>query len=275
MSKVKDHFTSRWGKDGVLIEFDWSQLEVVVFAYLTQDPQLIKDLNEGLDIHCMLGSEALGEEITKKDPRRPMIKRGTFLFIYGGGAKKYSITHDVNIETAKRLLESFRTRYAVAKIWQDNLVKEVEATARIIDEYTAKGHQKQEGYLISQTGRRYYFKTEDAPDFLAEKGVLTTFNPAEIKNYGVQGLATADIHLTAIGSLWRKSLEHRDKYLLINTIHDSILIDCKKEFISFSCDFIKNTLQSIREELKDKFGINFNVPLLIDHKVGDSWGTCS
>ncbi len=250
------------------------QLEVCVFAYLTQDPQLINDLLEGIDIHCMLGSRAYGEKIEKKDPRRPMIKRGTFLFIYGGGAPKYSREHGVPLEQAQKLLDSFRNRYPIAKIWQDNLVKQVEGSAYLINEFTPKGHQKHEGFLISQTGRQYFFKTYDAPDFLVAKGVMTSFNPSEIKNYPVQGLATADIHLIALGNLWRASIAHRDKYLLINTIHDSVLVDCLKIHAEWACNHIKTVLESIKEDLKKKFNINFNAPLVIDIKMGESWGTC-
>jgi DNA polymerase I-like protein with 3'-5' exonuclease and polymerase domains len=274
MSKVKNHFTSRWGKDGVIIEFDWSQLEVCVFAFLTQDTQLLKDLNDGTDIHCALGTQLYGEEITKKDPRRQQIKPGTFLCIYGGGANKFAREHKVDLDFAKAFIKTFYDRYPMTKAWQDNLVRQVETTKYLIDEYTLKGYQKHEGYLESITGRRYYFKTNDTPDFLYQKGILTGFNPPEIKNYPVQGLATADIHLMALGHLWHRSLKYRDKYLLINTVHDSVVIDCKRECVEKACIYIKKELESVIDILKERFNINFNVRLQIDYKVGNSWGHC-
>lgn len=275
MSKVKQHFVSRWGMRGAICEMDWRQLEVVVFAFLTRDPQLILDIQEGKDIHRQVGGivfDCLPEDVTPE--QRQQIKPGTFLCIYGGGAKKFAKEHKVSLDFAKRFIDSFYGRYPIARQWQDNVVKKVEATRYLIDEMTIKGYQKQEGYYESITGRRYYFKTNDTPDFLVERGIFTGFNPSEIKNYPVQGLATADIHLIALGNLWRKSIEHRDKFLLINTIHDSVLFDCKKEFLDFAIPFVQNVLESVKDVLKERLDINFNLPLLVEHKIGTSWGEC-
>ena len=50
MSEIKACFVSRW-EEGVLLESDFSQLEVVGLAALTRDPMLISDLLEGRDMH--------------------------------------------------------------------------------------------------------------------------------------------------------------------------------------------------------------------------------
>ncbi len=270
---VKKHFTSRFGDDGIMVECDWRQLEVSVFGFLTQDPQLLMDLQEGIDIHRVLGASVYGcspEEVTKE--QRQDIKPGTFLCIYGGSATKFSKDFNVSIEFAKKFIESFYGRYPVAKIWQDNLVRKVAATKQLNGKITTQGQPQHSGYLDSVTGRRYWFNTTDSPDFLKEKGLFTSFNPPEIKNYPVQGFATADFHLIAMGNLWRKSLINRDKFLLVNTVHDSILLDVKKEYLDFTCTFVKNELYYIKDIFKNRFNIDINVPIDIEFKVGKSWG---
>lgn len=51
-SLVKRMFISRFGKDGVMAEIDYSQLEVIVQAVLSRDPQLMQDVIDGVDFHC-------------------------------------------------------------------------------------------------------------------------------------------------------------------------------------------------------------------------------
>lgn len=307
MSKVKQHFTSRFKEEGCIVEADWKQLEVVVFAFLTQDPQLISDLREGRDVHRELGSivyNCLPQDVTKE--QRQSIKPCTFHVIYGGGAKRLSEEKDLDLEFCKQFINAFYTRYPVAKQWQDNLVRKVEATRVLTNRVTTKGFRVSEGYLDTITGRRYWFDTTDIPDFMLEKvykrlgltkeyvkqqikevgfneywrlfreqygeDEMVSFSPPDIKNYPVQGFATADLHLIASGHLFRKSIKHRDKYLLVNTVHDSIVFDVRKKYIQKACIFIKNSLYYVKEILKDRFNIEFNVPLEVEFKVGDSWG---
>jgi len=56
MSRIRQCFPSRY-KDGLLIEADYSQLEIVVLAYLSNDENLIKDLISGRDLHRMRASQ--------------------------------------------------------------------------------------------------------------------------------------------------------------------------------------------------------------------------
>lgn len=301
MPKIKEHFTSRYNVKctncdgahddyygegypcdqcdydgystrGYLIECDWSQLEVVVFAYLTQDSALLRDITRGTDIHKVMYSKLYNikyDEVTKE--QRSGIKACTFHVIYGGGAKSMSIRTGLDEELCRRFIEEFYMRYPMAKMWQDNLVENVKSTARLINEYTESGNQKHQGHYKSITGRKYIFKTKDSPDYLQKKGIKTSFNPPDIKNYPVQGLATADIHLIALGMLFREAIKNRDKFVLINTVHDSVLVDCRKEFVLETCNLMISVLELVVQRLKDKFNIEFNVPLKVECKYGTSW----
>lgn len=68
-SDVKQMFTSRFGEDGVIIEADYSALEVVGLAAFSQDKALMEALVSGTDMHCMRLAQQLGEpyeEVLKK-----------------------------------------------------------------------------------------------------------------------------------------------------------------------------------------------------------------
>jgi DNA polymerase I-like protein with 3'-5' exonuclease and polymerase domains len=148
----------------------------------------------------------------------------------------------------------------MTRVWQDNLVRQV---------------NNNKGLYVSCTGRQYQFELRDAPDFLKEKGVLKSYNPADIKNYPVQGLATADIVLIMLGRVWRKSLQYRHKYLMVNTVHDSLIIDCKPEYVDFACDLIKTEMCKVKEMMKELFNLDFNLHIDVEVKTGNSWYDCA
>lgn len=259
-SKVKQHFISRF-KDGKIIEFDYKMLEIVVFAFLTQDLVLIGDINTGKDIYKLTASSIYNIDVKDVAPnQRQIVKRTVLALVYGAGAWRVANDLEISIEEAQRIIDGFYGRYPSTKLWQRDLINTV---------------TKNKGILKSITGRKYIFELGDAPTWLKEKGVYKTYKPQDIQNHPVQGLATADIVLNMIGIVWRKSLIHRDKYLLINTVHDSLVIDCKKEYVDFACNFIKNELQCVNEMMKNMFNIDFNVNIGIDIKLGNSWYDCA
>ena len=51
--ELREMFTSRFGDQGCITESDFSQLEVVVQAYLTQSEKMIRDIADGVDFHCI------------------------------------------------------------------------------------------------------------------------------------------------------------------------------------------------------------------------------
>ena len=276
-NKVKQHFCSRY-EDGLIIEFDYAAIEVVIFAYLSQDFQLIEDLNNGLDIYLLAVADIYNVDyktLTKEDDRRQVVKPAILGIIYGEGQNRLSRELNIDKGFAKKIITTFYNRYPMAKVWQDNLVEEVNQTRKLIPgKLTKLGQPVHLGKLQTITGRICYFETTDSPEFLREKGILTSFNPPNIKNYPVQSMATSDIVLIMLGRLFRKSIQHRDKYLLINTVHDSIVIDCRKEFKDFACNFIKTELESVNVMLKEVFNLDFNLSLKVDIKCGKTWYDC-
>ena len=86
MSDIKSCFPSRF-EGGYIVEADFSQLEVVGLAALSQDSNLIEDLLSGRDMHRYYTAQRLGikeEEVQPKD--RTFTKRMTFQLQYGSGA---------------------------------------------------------------------------------------------------------------------------------------------------------------------------------------------
>lgn len=272
MSKVKQYFTSRFGSEGSILECDWKALEIVAWALHTQDPVLLELLNSGQDMHKFLGGRVLGckpEEVTKE--QRQHLKPANFTLIYSG--TDWNLVQKDGLEEAfaKKVYDTFWDTFKVSRKWADDLMKELDDASYSIDD---SGNR--ESYYTGLTGRRWYFKNYPSKisSFCAENRIYTPmgFKYSEGMNHKIQGFATADLHLIALGHLWRKSLPYRDKLLLINTVHDSIIFDIRTKYLQKACIFIRNELYYVKEIMKQRFNINFNVPLELDFKVGKSWG---
>lgn len=270
--KVKNHFTSRWGSEGILIEADWSSLEIIAWAMHNKDPQLCKLIRSGQDMHRFVGAGVLGcrpEDVT--DEQRTKLKPANFTLIYGGTDWNLVTKDGLEPKFAKEVYDTFWNLFPVARLYADNLMKELDANAK-----PSGPNGQMKSYYRGLTGRKYWFKNypEKISGFCAENRIYTLkgFKYSEGMNYRIQGFATADLHMIALGMLFRESIKHRDKFVLINTVHDSVIVDCKKEFQGEACNIIKTVLESVVQKLNNKFEIKCDLPISVELKCGNSWG---
>lgn len=272
MSSIRKAFVSRFGDEGVLLEADFSQLEIIALAFLSQDPKLIHDINNNVDIHSINAANLFGSNFTAK--QRKTAKALSFQLTYGSGAYNMAKTNGISESKAKLFIENFYRRYPRVKDWQDENIELVKESRELSDERTDSGLPAGRGVLRSVTGREYVFYEKDSPEWMQHNGVMTSFNPTTIKNYPVQGFATADIVPLVLGKLYRnikQKEEWRGKVLLVNTVHDSVLLDLCKEFVVECASLVKDVMESAPEYLKEEFGIEFNLPLKAELKIGPNW----
>ena len=127
-----------------------------------------------------------------------------------------------------------------------------------------------ESYLTSPLHKRYFFKQETSPDFLARKGIPFSYKPTCIKNYTVQGSA-AVITGTAAGLVFER-IQGSDTILLVNEVHDELVFECNPEWL----DFAKEVIYTIMKDetmkiIKKKLGFEFKAPLEVDIGIGNTW----
>lgn len=276
MIKTKDHFTSRYGSEGVLVEFDWSGLEICGWGFLNRDPTLVGLLKRGEDMHRYVGGMVLGckpEDISTEV--RKGLKQPNFTLIYGGTDWNLVNKDGLEPDFAKQVYEAFWSLFPVARLWSDNLMKELDANARPTSKKSDKGSTILESFYRGITGRKFVFYSypDKISEFCAENRIYTPkgFKYAEGMNYKVQSFCTADIHMIALGNLFREAIKHRDKFLMINTIHDSVLLDVRKKYLKETCVLVKNALEYVIVILKERFGIDFDLPLKVECKTGKAW----
>jgi DNA polymerase I-like protein with 3'-5' exonuclease and polymerase domains len=297
MSNIKQHFVSRF-PGGKIVEMDYSQLEVIGLAVLSRDPQLKEDIRDGKDLHCV-NTASLYETTYEKvkaaydagDPewtkKRKTTKPFSFQLQYGAGAKSMAEDNGVELKFAQKFIDNYYGRYPRVKEWQEENIEIVKSSFQPSGTRTKMGYPADYGYFTTGTGRTYQFTEYDAPDFMKERGIHTSFSPTQIKNYPVQGFSTGDVVPLAFGEVVRYIVGNNlDQHLLcINTIHDSILFDvCAVGDPSFnnSADLLsdlgnlKKIMMSIPDSINNLWpDIQFDLPLHVDAEWGDNWAEMS
>jgi len=233
---VKKVFVSRW-KGGKILEADFAQLEFRTAAYLSQDEVAIDEVKTGFDVHSYTASviSASGQSTTRQEA-----KAHTFAPLYGA-------TGFGRTEAEASYYQAFTKKYKGIALWHSRLAKEA----------------LEKGSITTPSGRQFAF-----PDVERRRsGAVSHFT--QIKNYPVQSFATADIV-----PLILIHIEERLKLLqscIVNTVHDSIVIDVHPDEINKVVFILKTINQDITNIVNTQFGIDFNVPLLLESKIGDNW----
>ena len=233
---VKKVFVSRFD-GGKILEADFAQLEFRAAAYLSQDGVAIEEVSTGFDVHAYTAkviSDA-GQPTSRQDA-----KAHTFAPLYG--ATGYGRT-----KAEAAYYEHFTKKYKGIASWHSRLAKEVLET----------------GKITAPSGREYAF-----PNVVRKfNGTVSYFT--QIKNYPVQGFATADI--VPITLLHIDHLLKGMKSCIVNTVHDSIVIDIHPKEENDVLNIIKRTNNELTEIVNMTFKLKLNVPLLLEAKIGPNW----
>jgi len=233
---VKKVFVSRFA-GGKVMEADFAQLEFRAAAYLSQDEVAIEEVSTGFDVHAYTA-----EVITNagQPTNRQDAKAHTFAPLYG--ATGYGRT-----KAEAEYYKHFTEKYQGVADWHSRLAKEALNTRKI----------------TTPSGREFAF-----PDVVRKStGRVSHFT--QIKNYPVQSFATADI--VPIALLHIDELLKGMQSCIVNTVHDSIVIDVHPNEESQVINVIDETNNVLPQLIAARWGVDFNVPLLLEAKIGPNW----
>ena len=233
---VKKVFISRF-ENGKILEADFAQLEFRTAAYLSQDGVAIEEVSTGFDVHSYT-AKVITDAGQPTD--RQTAKAHTFAPLYGA-------TGFGRTSAEASYYEHFTEKYKGVKDWHTRLAKEA-LTERSI---------------TTPSGRQFSFPNVQR----LKNGKVSNFT--QIKNYPVQSFATADIVPVAL--LHIDALLVGKKSCVVNTVHDSIVIDVHPNEREQVIDIIKQTNEDLPNLITLRWGIVFNVPLLLEAKIGNNW----
>ena len=228
----------------MLVQCDAAALEIRVAAFLSQDSVLIQEIRDGVDLHTD-NQQRFGL------PSRLIAKVLNFRILYGGN--EFSFANDPDFtpiskskEYWKGVVDEYYKKYKGIAAWHHRLIKEAVETNRV----------------VSQTGREYRFIKYNG-----------SYKDTQIKNYIVQGTGADLMALARVSFHNRLKKLNFPNCLLVNTVHDSIVVDCDER--TTDIPLLVETMHQVFEDLplnfKKLFGVEFNVPMAAECQVGSNW----
>ncbi len=225
----------------VIIDADYSQIELRLLAHVANDANMIRAFREGIDVHTSTAATVFGvpeSEVTSE--MRKKAKAVNFGIMYGIGAFSLSDDIGVTMVEAQQYIDQYLAGYPAI----DAYLKGV-----IADAY-------RDGYVSTLFGRRRYI-----PELTAKHKLQQKFGERVAMNSPIQGTAADVIKLAMIrvhGRLKESGIDAR----LILQVHDELLIEAHKSV----ADEAKTILQ---EEMEH--AVSYSVPLDVDIHIGNNW----
>lgn len=240
--ELRKAFIAASGK--VLLGADYSQIELRIMAHLSDDPNLKNAFIKGLDIHAATASKIFKvpvEDVTKQ--MRGVGKTMNFATLYGQGAHALSKQLGVEYGVAKQYITEYFEQFPKVRTWMGQVLEE--------------GYRN--GYVETIWGRKRYI-----PELQSSNRMLKAFGERAAINHPVQG-TSADMIKKAMVEIDKK-LEKRKSSCeckLILQVHDELLFECDEECVDEISKIIKEKMEN---------SLNLSVPVVVDLKVGKSWG---
>ena len=229
------------GKGEVLVDADYSQIELRVLASLSGDPTMIRSFKEGHDIHTKTASEILGkdpDQVTANE--RSSAKAVNFGIIYG--ISDYGLSQNLRIsrQAAKEYIDGYKATYPEIQNYMTNIVEEA----------------KEKGYVETHYGRR-----RTVPELASSNFNVRSFGERIALNTPIQGTA-ADIIKLAMIKVDRALRDDGGKARLVLQIHDELIVEVEENH----AEAMAKKIKQIMEEVSD-----LAVDLLADTNIGKSW----
>jgi len=226
----------------VLLAADYSQIELRIFAHLSQDEQFIEAFRRGDDIHAFTARAVFGiptgEPISAEMRRRA--KAVNFGVLYGQGDFGLSQSAGMSRADAKQFIADYFERFPMIKGYIDGV----------------KQRARDEGYVATLFGRRRYL-----PDLRSHIYAMRAAAERMAINAPAQGSA-ADLIKLAMLRADRALCTAGVRARLVLQVHDELIFDVPP-----------SELDGVRAHVKEAMeqAMTLSVPLVVDFKAGPTW----
>ena len=207
-------------EDYQMISADFSGQELRLLAHLSKEPNFIKALDAGIDLHTNSASLIFGIPYGDvKKEQRTAAKGLTFGLIYGIGPKKLSENLDISYDDARKLMDKYYRTFPEIKSLLDRLVAQARKT------HIAK----------SPLDNRQRDLTTF--DWFNRREVSHALNIT--KNLPFQG-AGASVTKKALCLIRTEFIKHELDAKIVNVIHDEIVVEAHKTCAEQASKIVKD-----------------------------------
>ena len=229
------------GSGNMLVDADYSQIELRVLADLSNDENMINAFNNGDDIHTITASQVFGlptEMITKQ--LRSRAKAVNFGIVYGIGA--FSLAKDIGVtrKEAQEYINNYLATYSGVANYMNHMIDMA----------------KDRGYSETLFNRRRYL-----PELSSSNHMLKSFGERVARNMPIQGTA-ADIIKIAMIKVDERLIKENMKAKLILQVHDELIVEAPEEEA-------EKALAIVTEEMEN--ACKMKVKLRADGAIGHTW----
>ncbi len=237
--KLRGFFKAGRGK--VLVDADYSQIELRVLAHMAEDVRMISAFESGEDIHTATASEVFNMPKEMVTPQmRSSAKAVNFGIVYGIGA--FSLAKDIGVSRAEA----------------GNYIKNYLNTYQGVDLFMKKAVEdaKEKGYVTTLFARR-----RPIPEIRSSNGMLKAFGERVARNAPIQGTA-ADIIKIAMVKIFERLEKELPTAKLIMQVHDELIIEAEKQDAEKAAEILKTEMENAAK---------MSVKLLADVGIGKTW----
>ena len=225
----------------VLVDADYSQIELRLLACMAGDQAMIDGFNSGEDIHRITASQVFGVPQSEVTPQmRRSAKAVNFGIVYG--ISPFSLSQDIGVTVAqaKEYMEKYFQHYSGVRAYMDGVVARAKA----------------DGYVTTLFARRRWVSELKSSNFNTR-----SFGERVALNAPIQGTA-ADVIKAAMILVRDRLLAQGLKGRLVLQVHDELIVECPQEEAEAVQRLVKEEMEAV---------VSLPVPLVADTAAGKSW----
>ena len=240
-AQLRKMFVAPAGK--VLVDADYSQIELRLLACMARDRAMIDGFNHGEDVHTITASQVFGVPVEEVTPlMRRSAKAVNFGIVYGISAFSLSQDIGVTVAQAKEYMEKYFQHYSGVKAYMDHVVEQA----------------RQDGYVTTLFGRRRW-----VPELKSSNFNTRSFGERVALNAPIQGTAADIIKLAMIRVRDRLRAEGLEGRLVLQ-VHDELIVECPESETERVCALVKEEMEAVAAQ-------RLPVRLLADTAAGKTW----
>lgn len=238
-AEIRKMFIPRPGY--VLVDADYSQIELRVLAHIAQDTVMQDAFIRGMDIHTVTASQVFNvepENVTALQRRHA--KAVNFGIVYG--ISEFSLADDIGVSRyeAKNYIENYLNKYRGVRDYMKCVVQDATDC----------------GFTKTLYGRRRYI-----PELKSSNYNIRQSAERIALNTPIQGTAADLIKIAMINVYNALADRYPDAHLLLQ-VHDELIVECPEEIANDVASMVSEQMQSVAK---------LSVPLLAEANYGKSW----
>jgi DNA polymerase-1 len=227
--------------NSVIMDADYSQIELRVLAHLSNDEELCRAFREGIDVHDQTSSKLFGvpvDGVTSEMRRKAKV--ANYGIIYGISAAKLAADIGIKRDEAEEFIKGYFGVFPRIREYIDSAIEQA----------------RRDGYVTTIMNRRRYIPDIDSPNVGVRR-----FAERTAVNTPIQGSA-ADLIKIAMIEMDRRIEQMKLKSFMILQAHDELVFEAPLDEVEEMEGILKEVMETAHP---------LNVPVVADVRTGANW----